>query len=38
MKENLKMFNDRIPFGDRCVYPTTLPIIQEIGVMNEEKE
>jgi hypothetical protein len=38
MKINLKLFDDRILFGDRRVCPTTLPIIQKINGMNEEKE
>jgi len=26
MKEKLKVFNDRVPFGDRHVYPSYNPI------------
>jgi hypothetical protein len=33
MKENLKVFGDRIPFGDKRVYPSCNPIATQIVVI-----
>jgi hypothetical protein len=30
MKENLKMFGDKILYGDNCVYPSYNPFVTEL--------
>ncbi len=30
MKENLKLFDDKVPFGDRCVYPNYNPFATKL--------
>jgi hypothetical protein len=32
MRENLKMFGDKILFGDKCVYPNCNPVLIELNL------